>query len=87
VQRFTAELTKAIKTIVAAQPKPDIDSPVYGFIARLTPPALKAEISEAIKDASQAAVAISPSGSPTAAATPAHSEMMSRVNEAQRKED
>lgn len=87
VQRFTAELTKAIKTIVAAQPKPDIDSPVYRFIARLTPPALKAEISEAIKDASQAAVVLSTPSSPAVAPTPAHSEMMSRVNEAQRKED
>jgi hypothetical protein len=67
--------------------KPDIDSPVYRFIARLTPPALKAEIREAINDASQAAAALSPSGSPATAATPAHSEMMSRVNEAQRKED
>jgi hypothetical protein len=47
VQRFTTELTAAIQTIIARQPQPDVDSPVYRFIAQLNPPRIgaKAEIS------------------------------------------
>ena len=40
-------LTAAIQTIIARQPQPDVDSPVYRFIAQLNPPRIgaKAEIS------------------------------------------
>lgn len=86
VQRFTKELTDAIRTIIASQPKPAIDSPVYRFIARLTPPALEAEIKDAIQEASKAKE-LSFAASSVEAATPAHSELIARVDEAQRKGD
>ena len=87
VQRFTKELGSAIKTILATQPKPSTDSPVYRFIARLTPPALGAEIIEAIRGATEAKALVSSTTSTTDSATPAHSEMMARVDQAQRKGD
>ena len=87
VQRFTKELGSAIKTILATQPKPSTDSPVYRFIARLTPPALGTEIIEAIRGATEAKALISSTTSTTDSATPAHSEMMARVDQAQRKGD
>ena len=80
VQRFTKELASAIKTILATQPKPRHDSPVYRFIARLTPPALEAEISEAIRRRSRGGSNFDRTTSVRrTAATPAHSEMMARV--------
>ena len=76
-KRFTTELTAAIQKITATAPELRGDSPVYKFIDRLTPPS----ISPAVK----AAVAGATSTKSTAAsATPAHSELMQRVDEAQK---
>jgi hypothetical protein len=87
VQRFTQELSEAIRTIMATQPKPAIDSPVYRFIARLTPPSVEAEIKQAIEEARAAKGSAFARATSTEPGTPAHSELMARVDEAQRKGD
>jgi hypothetical protein len=79
-KRFTTELTAAIQQIMATEPELRWDSPVYKFIERLTPPS--------ISPAARAAVAATSSTETVAgAATPAHSELMQRVDEAQTKGD
>jgi tetratricopeptide (TPR) repeat protein len=79
-KRFTTELTAAIQKIMATEPELRWDSPVYKFIERLTPPS--------ISQAARAAVAATSSTETVAgAATPAHSELMQRVDEAQKKGD
>ncbi|MFL6594606.1 MAG: TRAFs-binding domain-containing protein [Chthoniobacterales bacterium] len=78
-RRFTAELTSSIREILAAKPTPALDSPVYTFIRNLTPPSL----TKAAQEASRAAAKASSS----AAAGVAHSEMMQRIDEAQKKGD
>jgi hypothetical protein len=79
-KRFTSELTDAIRQIMAIEPTSRWDSPVYKFIDRLTPPS--------ISPAASAAVAAASSTEKVAgAATPAHSELMQRVDEAQKKGD
>jgi hypothetical protein len=80
-KRFTTELTAAIHKILATEPELRRDSPVYKFIERLTPPSIAAEV--------RAAVAAASSSENTAgtAAAPAHSELMERVDEAQKKGD
>ena len=88
MKRFTSDLTRAIKEIMACEPKLRWDSPVYKFIDRLTPPS----VAEEVKQAAAAAV---PEASPSPAASsrsagvgaPAHSELMERVEEAQKKGD
>jgi len=87
-KRFATELTKAIKEIMAIEGKLRWDSPVYKFIERLTPPS----IAEGVKDAIAAAVTEGPPGTTETggareSTTPAHSELMARVDEAQRKGD
>jgi Tetratricopeptide Repeats-Sensor len=87
MKRFTSDLTRAIKEIMACEPKLRWDSPVYKFIDRLTPPSVP-------EVAKQAAAAI-PEASPSSAASsrsagvgaPAHSELMERVEETQKKGD
>lgn len=78
-KRFTAELTSAIKDILAATPTPALDSPVYTFIRDLTPPSLS--------KAARAAGAAAAKASSSVSAGVAHSEMMQRVDEAQKKAD
>jgi tetratricopeptide (TPR) repeat protein len=79
-KRFTSELTDAIRQIMAIEPTSRWDSPVYKFIDRLAPPS--------ISPAASAAVAAASSTEKVAgAATPAHSELMQRVDEAQKKGD
>jgi hypothetical protein len=80
-KRFTTELTTAIQKIMATAPELRWDSPVYKFIDRLTPPSIAEEIKAAV-----AAVTSSPKET-TTVATPAHSELMQRVDEAQKKSD
>jgi hypothetical protein len=75
-KRFTTDLTAAIQSIMAAEPELRGDSPVYKFIERLTPPS----ISSAVKAAFAAATSTE---NIAAAATPVHSELMQRVDEAQ----
>jgi hypothetical protein len=53
MRRFSAELTNAIKQILATEPMLRWDSPVYKFIGKLTPPA----IAEEVKVATAAAAA------------------------------
>src|SRR6266581_2089301 len=77
-KRFTNELTAAIQKIMATEPELRRDSPVYKFIDRLTPPSIAKEVRAAMAAANSSAEAVG-------AGTPAHSEMMQRVDEAQKK--
>jgi hypothetical protein len=77
-KRFTSELTEAIREITAREPKLRWDSPVYKFIDRLTPPSIAEEVKQAV------AAAVSQASAPS---SPAHSELMQRVDEAQKKGD
>jgi len=78
-RRFTTELAASIQQILATKPEPREDSPVYKFLDRLTPPTISA-----------ARAAVTPASSTQNvddAAAPVHSELMLRVDEAQRKGD
>jgi hypothetical protein len=75
-KRFTSELTEVIREIMAREPKLRWDSPVYKFIDRLEPPSIAEEVKQAV------AAAVS---QPSAPSSPAHSELMQRVDEAQKK--
>jgi len=87
-RRFTSDLTRAIKEIMAVEPKLRWDSPVYKFIDRLTPPSLAEEVKQAVAAAVSEASASSTASSRSAGVgPPAHSEMMQRVDEAQTKGD
>ena len=79
-RRFTTELAASIQQILATKPELREDSPVYKFLDRLTPPS----ISSAAK---AAAAPASSTQSVADAATPVHSELMLRVDEAQKKGD
>ena len=76
-KRFTTELTAAIQKIMATEPELRADSPVYKFIERLTPPSISPAVKAAV------AAARSSENAPETA-TPAHSELMQRVDEAQK---
>jgi tetratricopeptide (TPR) repeat protein len=88
MRRFTAELTGAIKDILAKEPDLRRDSPVYAYLKRLTPPSIREE-EAAVRTAAERAVA--PSSAPTQpvssgnAVATAYSEMMRRVDAAQKK--
>jgi hypothetical protein len=79
-RRFTTDLTAAIQSIMATKPELKGDSPVYKFIERLTPPSISAAASAAVAAASSTAKVAE-------TATPVHSELMQRVDEAQTKGD
>ena len=79
-KRFTSELTDAIRQIMAIEPTSRWDSPVYKFIDRLTPPSISPAASAAV-------AAASATENVAAAPTPVHSELMQRVDEAQKKGD
>ena len=81
-KRFTMELTAAIQEIMATEPTLRRDSPVYKFIERLTPPSIAAETGVA-----RAPAAASVSTEMVGSGTPAHSELMLRVDDAQKKGD
>jgi len=83
MKRFTSDLTRAIKEIMAREPKLRWDSPVYKFIDRLTPPS----VPEVVKQAAAAIPEASPSSRSANVGAPAHSELMERVEEAQKKAD
>jgi Tetratricopeptide Repeats-Sensor len=79
-RRFTTSLAAAIQEIMATKTELRGDSPVYKFIEHLSPPS--------ISPAARAALAAaSPTENVTGAATPVHSELMQRVEEAQKKGD
>ena len=87
-RRFTGDLTRAIKEIMAVEPKLRWDSPVYKFIDRLTPPSLAEEVKQAVAAAvSEASPSSTASSRSAGVGPPAHSEMMQRVDEAQKKGD
>ncbi|TMP95752.1 MAG: DUF4071 domain-containing protein [Verrucomicrobia bacterium] len=87
-RRFTSDLTRAIKEIMAVEPKLRWDSPVYKFIDRLTPPSLAEEVKQAVAAAvSEASPSSTASSRSAGVGPPAHSEMMQRVDEAQTKGD
>jgi hypothetical protein len=79
-KRFTTELTDAIRQIMTIEPASRWDSPVYKFIDRLTPPSISAAASAPVAAASSTA-------NVAGTATPVHSELMQRVDEAQTKGD
>ena len=85
-KRFTTELTAAIKEIMAKEPQLRADSPVYQFIKRLTPPSITEETREVLHRA-QAVAADVEVTTGVADTTPAHSELMARVDEAQKEGD
>jgi len=76
VERFKAELTAALKAITSKDPA-DQDSPVYGHLHGLKPPALSVEGVQLEKT----------SAAPTTTNAPAHSELIARVDAAQSKGD
>jgi tetratricopeptide (TPR) repeat protein len=76
-KRFSSELTAAIQKITATELELRADSPVYRFIERLTPPAIAPA-------ARAAAAAAKLTEDAAGAAAPAHSELMQRVDEAQK---
>jgi Tetratricopeptide Repeats-Sensor len=78
-RRFTTELAASIQQILATKPAPREDSPVYKFLDRLTPPTMSA--------ARAAATPASSTQKVDDAVAPVHSELMLRVDEAQRKGD
>jgi len=87
-KRFTSDLTRAIKEIMAVEPKLRWDSPVYKFIDRLTPPSVAEEVKQAVAAAvSEASPSSTASSRSAGVGPPAHSEMMQRVEEAQKKGD
>jgi hypothetical protein len=80
-KRFTSELTAAIREILAKEPKLRWDSPVYKFIDRLRPPSIAKQVKAAAAEATSSSSA---SAGMADARTPAHSELMQRVDEAQK---
>lgn len=100
MRRFTAELTAAIQEVQKREPKLRWDSPVYKFIERLTPPSIAKEDaasdppSSAPSDEPHRGLALAestkakPQPDHTVTTTEggeAYSEMMRRVDEAQKK--
>jgi hypothetical protein len=83
-RRFTAELSAAIRDIMAREPKLRRDSPVYEFIERLTPPSIAEEVKAVAAAAAhqQAPAAVAPES-----VLPAHSEWITRVDAAQARGD
>lgn len=87
MRRFSAELTNAIKQILATESKLRWDSPVYKFIDKLTPPAIAEEEKAATATAgASASASLSPTGA-AGVGSGVHSQMMQRVDEAQKKDD
>ena len=87
-KRFTSDLTRAIKEIMACEPKLRWDSPVYKFIDRLTPPSVAEEVKQAVAAAvSEASPSPAASSRSASVGAPAHSELMERVEAAQKKGD
>ena len=86
-RRFTGELTRTIREIMAKEPKLRRDSPVYQFVERLTPPAVAEATAEAL-----AAVADTRTGATAGAGDDpheghSHSVLMCRVDKAQEQGD
>ena len=80
-RRFTTSLAAAIQEIIATKTELRGDSPVYKFIEHLSPPSISPEARAAVAAAAASTENI------TGAATPVHSELMQRVDEAQTKGD
>ena len=73
---------------MACEPKLRWDSPVYKFIDRLTPPSVAEEVKQAVAAAvSEASPSPAASSRSAGVGAPAHSELMERVEEAQKKGD
>jgi MAP3K TRAFs-binding domain len=93
MKRFTAELTAAIKEIQSRETRLRWDSPVYEFIQRLTPPSIAEDAakepgsSPPPSPGADAKANYQPTGTTSATVTEgaAYSEMMRRVDEAQKK--
>lgn len=78
-KRFSTALTDAIREILATQPAPPADSPVYTFLKNLNPPALARAAERALAAAAQTNESVP--------AATAHSTMIERVDEAQKSGD
>ena len=87
MKRFTSALTRAIKEIMACEPKLRWDSPVYKFIDRLTPPSVPEVVTQAAAAIPEASPSPAASSRSASVGAPAHSELMERVEEAQKKGD
>jgi hypothetical protein len=81
VERFRADLTKAIKDIFNQDPRPK-DSPVYTFLNGLTPPALAAAMQGVAEEVAKAAPVVE-----AAAGGLIYSDMMQQAEEAQNEDD
>jgi tetratricopeptide repeat protein len=84
VMRFRAELTDAIRQVLAKDPR-DSDSPVYAFIKDLRPPAIEAAV-QAMAAGARAASARNedPASVADAGVAAAHSILMQQVEDAQK---
>jgi hypothetical protein len=83
VERFRADLTKAITEILQKDPRPK-DSPVYTFLGDLNPPALAAALRGVAEEVAKAAPVIEATGQ---APGIAYSELMEEVDKAQKDSD
>jgi hypothetical protein len=72
---------------LATEPKLRWDSPVYKFIGKLTPPAIAEEVKAATATAAASTSASLSQTGVTNAGSAVHSQMMQRVDEAQKKGD
>jgi hypothetical protein len=79
VERFRADLTKAIKEIFNQNPRPK-DSPVYTFLNALTPPALAEAMQGVAEEVAKAAPVVEAAAQ---AGGIVYSELMLQVDEAQ----
>jgi tetratricopeptide (TPR) repeat protein len=90
MKRFTTELTGAIKDILTKEPDLRRDSPVYAFLENLMPPSIRQQAAAVRAAVETAAAALNAPAQPVnpdnAGATGAtvYSEMMRRVDEAQK---
>jgi hypothetical protein len=79
VQRFRADLTKAIQDIFGQNPPPN-DSPVYTFLNGLTPPALARAMQGVAEEVARAAPVV---GAAAQTGGLIYSEIMQQIDEAQ----
>ena len=84
VMRFRAELTDAIRQVLAKDPR-ESDSPVYAFIKDLRPPAIEAAVQAMAAGAGAASARNEdPASAADAGVAAAHSILMQQVEDAQK---
>jgi hypothetical protein len=83
VERFRADLTKAISDVLGKDPRPK-DSPVYTFLHHLNPPALAEAMRGVAAEVAKAAPVVAATGSGSGVV---YRELMDQVDEAQKEGD